>query len=65
MLCKNCQVCSLEDFLNSLRGMENAPVEFDESMWRLPVEKVVVKKDGFLKFVRNTGYTAKQQTPAG
>ena len=33
---------AFEDFLNSLRGMENAPVEFDESMWRLLVEKVVV-----------------------
>lgn len=38
---------AFEDFLNSLRGMVNAPVEFDESMWRLPVEKVVVKKTAF------------------
>lgn len=46
---------AFEDFLNSLRSMENAPVEFDESMWRLLVEKVVVKKDGFLKFVFTNG----------
>ena len=46
---------AFEDFLHSLRSMENAPVEFDESMWRLLVEKVVVKKDGFLKFVFTNG----------
>lgn len=38
------------DFRN-LSTERNISVEFDESMWRLLVEKVVVKKDGFLKFV--------------
>ena len=42
------------DFRN-LSTERNIPVEFDESMWRLLVEKVVVKKDGFLKFVFTNG----------
>lgn len=42
------------DFRN-LSTERNIPVEFDESMWWLLVEKVVVKKDGFLTFVFTNG----------
>lgn len=42
------------DFRN-ISTERNILVEYDKSMWRLLIEKVVVKKDGFLKFVFTNG----------